>query len=263
MNKSLLLSLTILVAVPTLAAATDHPTEVLLVGTYHFSNPGADLNNVKVDDVLMPKRQAEIAAVAAALARFKPTRVAVEWPEDITNERYAKYLAGTLPASRNEVVQLGFRLAQSMKLTEVNGLDVEGDFPFEDVQKWAADHGRGGEIDRLLALGAAETDKLTKLQDSHSVGGILRYLNGAAEIALNHSFYPPMLTMGGGADQPGVKLVSSWYTRNIAICAKLIQTVKPGDRVVVFFGQGHVYLLAQCIREQPGFKLVPSVDFLP
>ena len=106
----------IALAAPMLAAGGGADTEIMLVGTYHMSNPGQDLNNVKVDDVLTPKRQAEIVAVAESLARFKPTRVAVEWPEDISSERYAKYLAGTLPESRNEVVQLGFRLARAAQL---------------------------------------------------------------------------------------------------------------------------------------------------
>ncbi|HZF15110.1 MAG TPA: DUF5694 domain-containing protein [Steroidobacteraceae bacterium] len=263
MHRIIALALLSSLIAPATAADAVADTQVLIVASYHFSNPGQDLNNVKVDDVLTPKRQAELAAVTDALARFQPTRVAVEWPGDITTERYAKYLAGTLPESRNEVVQLGFRLARSAALKEVNGLDVEGDFPFDDVQKWAKEHGREGVIDGLLAGGKAETDKLTKLQSTETVGGILRYLNEPAEIAHNHSFYPPMLAMGGGAEQPGVKLVSSWYTRNLAICAKLVQTVKPGDRVVLFFGQGHVYLLSQCLREQPRFKLAEALDYLP
>ena len=253
----------IALSAPMFAAGGGNVTEIMLVATYHMSNPGQDLNNVQVDDVLAPRRQQEIAQVTESLARFKPTRVAVEWPEDITSERYAQYAAGTLPVSRNEVVQLGFRLARSARLAEVNGLDVEGDFPFDDVQKWAKAHGRETVIDGLLAVGKAEVEKITKLQQTESVGGILRYLNQAGEIALNHSFYPPMLSMGSGTDQPGVKLLSSWYTRNLAICAKLVQTVKAGDRVVLFFGQGHIYLLRQCLSEQPNIKLVDALAYLP
>jgi quercetin dioxygenase-like cupin family protein len=263
MNK--LLTLTILMTSAVVASAADAPsaTEVMLVGTFHMANPGQDLHNVKADDMLLPKRQAEIEAVAEALARFKPTRVAVEWPADITNERYATFLAGTLPESRNEVVQLGFRLARMQKLRQVDGLDVEGDFPFDDVAAWAKAHGRQAEIDRAMAQGEAEVNKLTALQATKTVGGVLRYLNEPREIALNHSFYPPMLTMGSGSEQPGVRLVSAWYQRNLAICARLLQAVKPGDRVVVFYGQGHVYLLRQCLSEQPTVKLVDSLAYLP
>jgi quercetin dioxygenase-like cupin family protein len=263
MRKLLTLVILMTFAAAAIAADAAPTTEIMLVGTFHMANPGQDLHNVKVDDMLAPKRQAEIEAVADALAGFKPTRVAVEWPADITSERYAKFLAGTLPESRNEVVQLGFRLARKQKLTEAAGLDVPGDFPFDDVASWAKAHGRQAEIDEVMAEGEAEVNKLTALQATKTVGEVLRYLNEPSEIALNHSFYPPMLTMGSGPEQPGVKLVSAWYQRNLAICARLLQTVKPGDRVVVFFGQGHVYLLRQCLSEQPSVKLVDSLAYLP
>src|SRR5262249_55992291 len=92
-----------------LAAAA---VQVMIVGTFHMSNPGHDLHNTTVDDVLAPQRQTEIGAIASSLKRFQPTQVMAEWPADAVAERYPKYLAGTLPPSRNEVVQLGFRLAQ-------------------------------------------------------------------------------------------------------------------------------------------------------
>jgi hypothetical protein len=131
-------------------AAEAAKTAVMLVGTYHLSNPGKDINNVKAVDILTPQRQREIGKVVAALAKFAPTRVAVEWPEQIVNERYAKFRAGQLPESRNEVVQLGFRLAHQRNLATVQGIDVDGDFPFEAVMAWAREHGRAGELDAVM-----------------------------------------------------------------------------------------------------------------
>ena len=94
-------------------AAEPAPADVIVLGVFHMSNPGRDLHNLQVDDVLAPRHQAEIAAVTAALARFKPGKVAVEWPAGAVAERYAKYRAGTLAPSRDESVQLGFRLART------------------------------------------------------------------------------------------------------------------------------------------------------
>lgn len=243
-------------------AAEPAKTQVMLVGTYHFSNPGKDLNNVKSVDVLAAQRQKEIGTLIASLARFAPTQVAVEWPAQLVDERYAKYRNGTLEESRNEVVQLGFRLAKQHNLSTVLGLDVEGDFPFEAVSDWAGKHGRSSEIEAVLAMGARETAHISALQDKTSIGGVLRDLNTQESIARNHSFYPPMLTMGGGDQQPGVKLLAAWYERNLAICARLMQSIKPGDRVVAFYGQGHIYLLQQCLREQPTVQLIDPLSYL-
>lgn len=244
------------------SSADTSRTQVMLIGTYHFSNPGQDIHNVKAVDVLSAQRQREIGAVTAALGKFAPTQVAVEWPDPVVTERYAKFREGQLPESRNEVVQLGFRLARERGLQAVHGLDVEGDFPFEAIVAWAREHGRGGEIDAVLALGGKEVERISALQERTTIGGVLRDLNTRESIERNHSFYPPMLTMGSGDDQPGVKLLSAWYTRNLAICARLLQKVQPGDRVVVFYGQGHVYLLQQCLREQPGVQLVDPLSYL-
>ena len=243
-------------------AAESARTQVLLVGTYHFSNPGKDLNNVKAVDILAADRQREIGKVVAALARFAPTQVAVEWPADVVKERYASFRDGQLPESRNEVVQLGFRLARERGLATVHGLDVDGDFPFDAVAAWAREHGRAAEIDAMLAGSAKEVEHISALQERTSIGGVLRELNSRESIERNHAFYPPMLTMGAGEDQPGVKLLSAWYTRNLAICARLLQEIKPGDRVVVFYGQGHIHLLQQCLREQVGVQLVDALSYL-
>ena len=72
-----------------------------------------------------------------------------------------------------------------------------------------------------------------------------------------------MLLYGNGAEQPGVVLLNSWQARNNAICARLVQLAKPDDRIVVVYGSGHSYLLRQCVREMPEFKLVEANDFLP
>jgi hypothetical protein len=245
-----------------LAADAANRTQIMLIGTYHFSNPGQDLNNVKAVDVLAPERQREIGKVVTALAKFAPNKVAVEWPAQVVQERYPQYRDGGLQNSRNEVVQLGFRLARERGLQTVYGLDVEGDFPFEAVMAWAEKHGRKSEIDAAMAMGAQEVEHISSLQDKTSIGGVLRDMNTQASIERNHSFYAPMLTMGGGDEQPGVKLLSAWYERNFAICARLLQQIQSGDRVVVFYGQGHVYLLQQCLREQPSVQLVDPLSYL-
>jgi hypothetical protein len=100
-------------------AAEPAVTQIMLVGTYHFSNPGKDLNNVKAVDILAADRQREIGNVVEGQARFAPTMVAVEWPAAVVTERYAKFREGQLPESRNEVVQLGFRLARERRLASV------------------------------------------------------------------------------------------------------------------------------------------------
>ena len=245
------------------AAPAARPVEVLVVGTFHMSNPGQDLHNLKVDDVLAPRRQAEIAEVTRALSRFRPTKVAVEWPGDVVADRWAKYRAGALAPSRNEVVQLGFRLAKTTG-AEALGVDVDGDFPFEAVQAYAEAHGQSDVIARAMAQSQSEVEAQEKLLARGGVADLLRYVNDPAKIAESQGFYRSMLRIGGGgAQQPGAELLTAWYRRNALICANIVQAAKPGDRIVVLFGSGHAFFLRQCAAETPGFKLVDAGAYLP
>jgi hypothetical protein len=239
------------------------PVEVMVVGVFHMSNPGHDIHNLKVDDVLEPKRQAQIAAVIAGLARFKPTKVGVEWPADIVAERYKQYLAGTLAPSRNEVVQLGFRLAKTAGAEGVYSLDADGDFPYERLKNFAETRGFKDLLDADNAVVQRNVDEQARLLAEKGVAADLRFLNDPQRLRGDNAFYRSMLRIGEGDDQPGVDLLTAWYHRNFRICANLLHLAKPGDRIVVFFGSGHAFLLRQCVTETPGFKLVEADDYLP
>jgi hypothetical protein len=75
---------------------------VLLVGSYHMANPGLDAIQLEVN-VRQPHRQAEIGELLARLARFEPTRIAVE--VNRTNQEeldlaYQRYRSGQAPLTR-------------------------------------------------------------------------------------------------------------------------------------------------------------------
>ena len=251
------------IAAAPMAARATEPVSVMFVGSFHMSNPGHDYHNLKADDMLAPIRQAEIARITDALARFKPTVVALEQnPEYEIEKRYAIYLAGTLKPSANEVVQLGFRLAKTAGLKTVRGIDADGDFPYPPVETYAKAHGQSAILDAANADIQSSVDMMGAKLAAGSVGGVLRFLNDPAQVAHDQEFYRTMLRIGGGATQPGADLLTAWYHRNFLICANLVQLAKPGDHVVIFFGSGHAFLLRACVSEMPGYKLVEANDYL-
>lgn len=243
------------------AKPAEKPVQVMIVGGFHMSNPGRDSHNVQVDDVLAPRRQAEIVAITDALARFKPTKVAVEWPRAVVEERYPKYLAGTLAPSHNEVVQLGFRLAKTAGSQGVWGIDVDGDFPFDPVKAYADAHGMGPALAAQDAAVVRMVAEQQRLLAGKGIAATLRWLNAPAQVS--NAFYRAALRVGGGDVQPGADLLTAWYRRNFLICANLLQLAQPGDHIVVFYGSGHGFLLRQCVTETPGLKLVEPDAWLP
>src|SRR5262245_29341251 len=164
------LALTVAGAIPALAQAPSPApprarAEVLVLGVYHMANPGRDIFNMKADDVLAPKRQAEIAELMEVLKRFRPTKIAVE--RDVGSERltkdYADYLAGKHELTRNEIEQVGFRLARELGHMAVYGVDADGDFPHQRVVNYARGSGRAKEMDGLME----EVGAMVKAQDQY------------------------------------------------------------------------------------------------
>lgn len=244
----------------------DAPIQVMVLGVYHFANPGRDIHNTKADDVTAPQRQAELAEVATRLVRFRPTLIALEAEAEGPRFTYAKYHAFTpadLGKDHNERVQLGFRVARAAGLPEVHAIDAQGDFPYDKVQAFAAQTAAGKA--RFAAIGQRVESSLSEfsaLQKAHSVAALLAWFNEPARIRMMHTLYNATLGFGDAASQPGAELNAAWYLRNAKIFAKLTQVAKPGDRVIVVFGAGHAYWLRHFVDTTPGFQLVEPDPYL-
>ena len=236
--------------------------EVLVLGTYHMDNPGRDIVNVKVDDVLAPKRQAEMRELLDVLLRFRPTKVAFEATSDSPKlKMYEDYLAGKHELSRDEREQVGFRIAKELKLPKVYGIDIQGDFPFRPVEDYAKAHGREKELQSLMSqvgkMVAEENDYLK----SHTILQSLLQRNSAAAVRRNLASYAMFAHFGEEDDYAGAELLTEWYRRNARIHTHLLQIISPGDRVLVIYGSGHLGLLQQNVQADPTLKLRTLEEF--
>jgi hypothetical protein len=240
------------------AGTKSKPIEVMVVGMYHMSNPGHDLHDAKSDDVLQPARQIELDKLTDRINGFHPTKVGVEWDASEVKERYPRFLSGKLAPSYNEVVQVGFRLAQKAS-AEVYGLDADGEFPWQRLENYANAYG----FKQLLSPpGWGDDLELQRRIDHEGIISALWYLNQPEHIRRENGGYRSLLRIGSGADQPGADLLAAWQHRNLLICSNLLQVAEPGDRIVVFFGAGHAYLLRQCVEETPGLVLVDPLPII-
>jgi hypothetical protein len=252
------------------AAAQDAASaEVMVLGTYHMGNPGRDLANMEADDVTRPQRQAEIAAVTAALAAWRPTKILVEWerPAPFTVDRYRAFREADLQTERNEVVQIAFRLARMLGHEDVYGFDEQPSdgepdyFPFGRVQAWAQAHGRGALIDDTLDFFRAMVAEEGRALADLSIAEMLLVHNDPERDLMGHSRgYYAFLPLGDADDQVGAELNSYWYMRNAKMFAKAALIAEPGDRLLVLVGSGHRYWLTHFAETTPGFT---SVDPRP
>lgn len=256
MITALTLTFLISAAAPQNAAAPA-PAEVLVLGTYHMNNPGRDLFNTKADDVLAPKRQAEIAEVIEVLERFRPTKIAVERTagDSRIKKDYAAYLAGTHELTRNEIEQLGFRLAKKLGHPAVHAVDADGEFPYPRLVKYAQATGRQKELDALMA----EVAEMVKADDaylaSHTILEMLLRLNTDEKAAADVGLYMRQAELGEPWDWAGADLVSDWFRRNMRIYTNVMRIAAPGERVLVIYGSGHLGWLQHAFASNPRVRV--------
>lgn len=251
-------------AAPAHAQTPAPRAQVMILGTYHMDNPGLDYANAQSDDVLAPHRQAEIAAVAQALAEFRPTRIAIEAEpgrDSVWNARYAAYRGGRHALTRDERDQIGLRLAAMLNHDRVYGVDYKLDMDIGGVMQWAGQNGQSEVAQRMGATVQRVIADINARMATTPVGAILAEANGARADSM-HGWYMVLATVGRDTTYAGADQVANWYTRNLRIFANIARVAQPGERVLVIMGSGHGTLLRQFVDESPDLDLVSVEPYL-
>ena len=237
--------------------------EVLVLGVYHMANPGHDIFNMQADDVLAPKRQAEIAQLTEVLKKFHPTKIAVEgsFSDNRIPKRYADYVAGKYELTRNEVEQIGFRLARELGHKTVYPVDVDGEFPFQHIVNYAKASGRSKELDAMMGEVGAMVKAQNAYLASHTVLETLLYMNSDDKVAEDVGFYYREAQFGEPWDWAGADLVSDWFRRNMRIYSNVVQLVESNERLLVIFGAGHLGWLQRDFASNPNLRLRKLGEF--
>ena len=224
---------------------------------------------MEVDDVTTARRQAELERVAEALARFRPNVVAVERVGEAPDYRdpvFARFDDVMLAEIRDERVQIGYRLAEKAGVTRVYAVDEQPSdgerdyFPYGNIQTFLETRDRAGELTALNAPTQAAMAEFASVEPYLSIAELLMRMNG--DMFEGGSFYQTMLLYGEGEDQPGPELLAGWFERNAKIANKLAQVTRPGDRVVLVYGAGHLDWLRTMIDDMPGYDLVDPRPYL-
>ncbi|MBO6525886.1 DUF5694 domain-containing protein [Erythrobacter sp.] len=247
------------------------PVEVMVLGMYHFANPGLDVVNIDVDDVLAPRRQGEIGVLVDTLAEWRPTRIVVENQAEAPALEMADFdrTEELLKTTRNESVQVGYRLARQLGHEAVYGYDEqpgEGEpdyFPMGKVQAFAAENGGEELLANLFAeVQAMAAEEQARLPDQTIAESLLTHNDPARVEAMHDRLYYSLLKIGDGDAQPGAELNAYWYMRNAKMFAKIDMIAEPGDRVLVLAGSGHATWLRHFVRHMPGYELVEALPYV-
>ena len=239
--------------------------EVLVLGVYHMANPGRDFFNTKADDVLAPKRQAEMAQLIDVLKKFRPTKIAVE--SDVWNKRiaedYANYVAGKHELTRSEVEQIGFRLARELGHKAIYPVNADGDFPYPRLVNYAKASGRSPELDAIMNEFGAKVKAQDQYLASHTILETLLYINADDKVALEGSLYSRLAHFNEPGDWAGADLISDWFRRNMRIFANIVRIAdSANERVLAIYGSGHLGWLQHNFASDPSFRLRKLAEFV-
>ena len=236
----------------------------MILGVYHFDNPGLDLVKGRTVDHLSEAKQAEIAEVLDALAAFAPTRIVLEAPPDTTalQERYQAFRRDACELTADEREQLGFQLARQFDLPRVHLADHPSGMDFEALMgaaRAAGDQRFLGWFEESIKVGA----ELMERTASMSVRAALSELNRPELQEQTRALYLQLARAAHGDDYAGARVVAEWYRRNFCIFVNVTRAIEsPDDRVLVLFGQGHAPYLRELVRSSPDLELVEPNAYL-
>ncbi|HLK27791.1 MAG TPA: DUF5694 domain-containing protein [Puia sp.] len=237
------------------------PIKVLLLGVFHFDNPGLDVAKFKNADILSAQRQKEVMEVVNKLKAFAPDKIFIEAaPENQQkiDSQIMQYKAGKFTLGANEIQQLGYRLAKDLNLPTLYGVDYrDADFPFDSLMKSANEAGQTS----LLSFVQKMIDSVQTAFNEHiqksTVSEMLIWQNSAQSNFSGVDFYFRLLPAGKPGNHIGSYLTSEWWRRNMIIYENILKNLNGSEKkIVVIFGSGHTALLNEMMKFNPAIQLV-------
>ena len=258
---------------------------IMVLGSGHLANPGKDAFNIRMDDVLAPKRQIEIKLLVSQLKKFRPTKVALQADQRFApeiNVNYQDYVDGTYDLKRWEHDQIGYRLAKEMEHPEVYCVDFSPEhdpfFPKDidsnliDIDKFAMENNQEHLLPKMEDFDIPE-GKTHQEEDGRVwiepkkyesiIDMYIRYNQPEGRRA-DHESYLRMSQVGIGNQYPGANWVGNhWYPRNLKVFVNLTRiTESAEDRILVIIGAGLVFLLQQFLEDSGDYIIESPLKYI-
>lgn len=266
MKKSLI-CIAMLFSIISLDAQEKAPVKVLLLGTFHFDNPGLDVAKFQNANILSVRRQKEVGQVVKALKAFAPDKIFIEATTERQKEidsLFSGFKSGTTALKASEVYQLGFRLAKELHLSSVNAVDYQNaEFPFDSLMKSAAEAGQKNITSFVQKIIDSVQKSFNEALQVSTVTEMLLRENSPAAMRLQLEFYFHLLPAGDFGNHIGPYLVSEWWRRNMVICENILKSLTGNEkRILIIFGSGHTAILNEMLKFNSNFELVPVQEVL-
>jgi hypothetical protein len=249
-------------------------TNVILIGTFHFNNPGLDAIKMAERNILTAENQKELELITNKIAKqYQPDKIFVEekYSENTRlNELYRLYLqnkpyvnADTLKDdywkryyAENEIFQLAFRLGKKAGNKAIYGIDKRIDFRFDFfLKKTEADPILKAEFQHFVST---SSKSMNNSLAQNRLSDVFLALNKEAELKSNKGFYLSVMNkVSIEDDYMGANLVTDWYKRNLMMFANFQHQLEPKDKnVVILVGVGHAAMFYDFLVHDKRFHII-------
>lgn len=242
----------LLAMAPASAGPKPEPAKVMLIGVFHFANPGRDMVKSRVIDVMTPDNQRYLDGLATRLAGFRPTDVLAECSpidQGAIDAKFKDYMAGKFVPSSNETYQIGFRVARAAGLQGVTcfdednvGWEAQPMFDYLDAHAPQVKQ----DLEAIYQSMSADTDRE---QSALTLPQLLHLTNDATRDLINKGLYLRTNDVDAGNSFVGADASASWWHRNFRMYANLQNAAAPGHRVIAIAGQGHTAILKDLLAD--------------
>ncbi|MNY14084.1 hypothetical protein D3C86_1472460 [compost metagenome] len=246
--------------------------KVILLGTYHFNNPGNDMIKQKDRNILSKESQQDLEEITNKIkaSAYKPDQIFVESNFNKKNELNANYqsylkdqyhkFTDTIKRERlkryyieGETFQLGYRLAKKLEHQELYPIDSMIEMRFDILLK---------EVNANPALKEEFSKINASLSDNclekSNLSDIFLCINQKSNLDKNIGFYISFANkVMTNKDYLGSNLVTDWYKRNLVMYANIQNQLKPHTKtILVLVGSGHAAILRQFFEVDKNFELI-------
>ncbi|TPD69926.1 DUF5694 domain-containing protein [Flavobacterium microcysteis] len=242
--------------------------QILLVGSFHFENPGYDVAKVNTFDVMTPKSQKELETITNRIKKFGPDKIFVEWDhtkQDELDQFYAQTPDSLLKKMADERVQLALRTAKKLNHKKMYAIDyLDTTFPYNMLLLGMEQAGQTALIERSSKMMKDIETNTNKKIATYSLTDLILSLNTPEYANSDIQWYVGLANKAGKTDNfIGAFLVSEWYKRNLYMFSLVQKLTESQDsKVMVLLGAGHISMFREIVKYDPEFEIVELKDVL-
>jgi len=241
--------------------------QVLLIGTFHYANPGLDVAKLNSFSIMSEKSQKELEIMSDKIKKFGPDKIFVEWEfskQTDLDKFYNKSTDSLFKNNKSEITQLALRTAKKLNHKKLYGMNLYTSFRYDSLMMAMEKANQKDLIQRNKVVTENFEKQHNEIIRKSSLQEMMLYYNTKQSENENIQWYLEVANRGGNPDDfTGASLVANWYKRNLYMYS-LIQklTESTDNKIMILVGAGHAALIREFISHDPAFELVDLATVL-